>query len=132
MPTTLEPYLEVIWSEDDVPTVIEAQEKLVSLARKEDLAELVAALRSDRNNFWTRELISEPIAYLGGAEYLLELLEAMEKNRMDGHDNDSLEHFVIEIADLHPVECRAKLEELKHNSPAIYEGYSNWLLEFCQ
>jgi hypothetical protein len=129
--SSLAPHLEIIWSETDVETVLEAQERLMSIATKEDLPELIEALRSDRNDFWTRELISEPIAHLGGVDYLPELFEALEKNSLDGHDSDTLVHFLTEIASLNPDACRAKLESLKESSESAHGKYADWLLEFC-
>ena len=129
MSTALATYLEVIWSEEDVPTVIEAHEKFISVATNEDVPRLATALKSDRNNFWTRELISEPLAILGGADYLPELFDALEKNDAEGHDSDSLTHFLTEIASMNPDACREKLKDLKGS---VYAKHVEWLLDFCK
>jgi hypothetical protein len=130
MPSSLAPHLETIWSKTDVDTVLKAHERLISIATKEDLPELIDALRSDRNDFWTRELISEPVAYLGSVDYLPELFEALEKNSADGHDSDTLVHLLTEIASRNPDACMAKLEAIKDSEPA-HSRYTDWLLEFC-
>ena len=88
-------------------------------------------MKSDRNDFWTRELISEPVAYLGGVDYLPELFEALEKNSSDGHDSDSLVHFLTEIATMNPEASRARLEELKDSPDSANTKYVDWLFEFC-
>ena len=132
MPSSLARHLEIMWSEMDVESVLGAHEQLRSTATKEDLPELVEALKSDRNNFWTRELISEPIAYLGGVDYLPELFEALERNSSDGHDNDTLLHFLSEIASQHPEACSAKLDSLMKTPGFVHGRYAEWLLEFCR
>jgi len=131
MTSSLADQLEKLWSETDVEAMIEAQEQLKSIATKEDLPALVDALKSDRNDFWTRELLAEPIAYLGGVNYLPELFDALEKNYSDGHDSDTLVHLITEIASLNPDACRAKLQDLKGASESAHNKYADWLLDFC-
>lgn len=130
MTSRLQPHVEILWSELDIDTVLEAQERLIAVATKEDLPELVEAIRSERNNFWTRELIAEPIASVGGSDFLCELFDAKDKNHNEGHDNDSLNFFLTEIAKREPAACKVKLEGLMA-SPA-YRGYAKWLLDFCR
>ena len=132
MLSRLQPHLEILWSEAGIDTVLEAQDRLIAIATQEDLPELVEALRSERNNFWTRELLAEPIAYLGGSDSLRELFEAKDKNQKDGHDNDSLNFFLTEIADAEPAACMAKLESLMESPDFPHRNYAKWLLEFCK
>jgi hypothetical protein len=132
MLSRLQPHLEILWSEADIDTVLEAQDRLIAIATKEDLPELVEALKSERNNFWTRELIAEPIAYLGGSDSLRELFNAKDKNHKDGHDSDSLNFFLTEIADAEPAACKAKLESLMESPDFPHRNYAKWLLEFCK
>jgi hypothetical protein len=132
MPSRLQSHLEILWSEANIDTVLEAQERLIAIATKQDLPELVEALRSERNNFWTRELLAEPIAYLGGPDFLPELFDAKEKNHNDRHDNDSLNFFLTEIADAEPAACKAKLESLMESPDFPHRNYAKWLLEFCK
>ena len=132
MASSLQADLEILWSETDIDAVLGAQQRLIAIATKEDLPELVEALRSERNNFWTRELLAEPIAYLGGSDYLRELFDAKDKNYNDGHDNDSLNCFLTEIADAEPAACKAKLESLMESADFPHRNYAQWLLEFCK
>jgi hypothetical protein len=111
--------------------VLEAHERLKTIATKEDLPVLVSALRSEKNDFWTRELLAEPIAYLGGTDYLPDLFDAMARNYQDGPDNGSLAHFLTEIAVQEPVKCKANLEELVNSSDFPHRDHAKWLLEFC-
>src|SRR4026207_2232543 len=96
--------------EIDVDGVLEAFERLKSIAREADLPALVAAIQSPKNNFWTRELFAEPICDLGGADYLEPLLEAAQLGLDEGHDNDSFDCHLTGLAETEPEKCRAKLE----------------------
>lgn len=132
MPSSLQSDLEILWSEANIDAVLEAQQRLIAIATKEDLPELVEALRSERNNFWTRELLAEPVACLGGPDVLLELIDAKDKNHKEGHDNDSLNFLLTEIADAEPAACKAKLESLMESPDFPHRNYAKWLLEFCK
>lgn len=132
MPASLQSDLEILWSDSNIDDVLEAQQRLLAIATKKDLPELVEALKSERNNFWTRELLVEPIALLGGPDVLRELFDAKEKNFKEGHDNDSLNFFLTEIADVEPAACRAKLESLLESRDFPHHNYAKWLLEFCK
>jgi hypothetical protein len=116
----------------DVDGVLEALERLKSAATKADLPELVAAIQSPRNNFWTRELFADPISQLGGSDYLEVLLEADQLGLDEGHDNDSLHSSLNEIAYSEPEKCRTKLEELLARPDFKYQEGARWLLEFCK
>lgn len=77
--------LEVLWSkfeENGVEEKLEALEKLKLAATKEDLPQLLDALKSNRSDFWVRELLSEPVSNLGGSKYLPELFDALQKIMM--------------------------------------------------
>jgi len=127
MGSHLQPYFESLWSGANTDSVFEAQQELISIATKEDLPELVDALRSERNNFWTRELLAEPIAYLGGSDILGELFDAKDKNYNEGHDNDSLNFFLTEIAAAERTACRAKLESLIESPDFPHRNCARWL-----
>ncbi len=116
----------------DVDGVLEALERLKSVATKADLPELVAAIQSPRNSFWTRELFAEPISELGGSDYLEVLLEADQLGLNEGHDNNSLHSSLNEIAYSEPEKCRAKLKELLARPDFKYQEAARWLLEFCK
>ena len=65
MKETISKELEVLWSnfdENDVDQKLEAFERLKAVVTKDDLPQLLEALKSERNDFWVRELLSEPIA----------------------------------------------------------------------
>src|SRR5688572_6646457 len=116
----------------DVDGVIAAFDRLMALATKADLPTLVAAIQSPRNNFWTRELLSEPICHLGGAAYLEPLFEAAQLNLDEGHDNDGFHTHLTGVAQRERTECRAKLEELVAREGYPHRDAAKWLLEFCE
>jgi len=116
----------------DVDGVLEAFERLKSIATEADLPSLVAAIQSPRNNFWTRELLAEPICQLGGSDYLEPLLEAAQLGLDEGHDNDGFDTHLTEIAYAEPEKCRAKLEGLLARPDFKHREAAKWLLEFCK
>jgi len=128
--------IEAIFAGQDVgdgfDEVMAAFDRLKAVATKTDLPSLVAAIQSPRNNFWTRELFSEPISRLGGSDYLEILFEADQLGLDEGHDNDSLHSDLTEIAYAEPAKCRTKLEELLARSDFKYHEAATWLLEFCK
>jgi len=120
-------------ADDDIHSdgVIKAFERLKSIATEADLPALVAAIQSPRNNFWTRELFAEAICDLGGVDYLEPLLEAAQLGLDEGHDNDSFNCNLTELAEAEPEKCRAKLEELLARDGFKHREAAKWLLEFC-
>lgn len=126
--------LEILWSDFDnydVEQKLEAFERLKSSAIKDDLPQLVSALKADKSNFWIRELLSEPISDLGGFEYLPELFEALQKNYDEGHDNDSFCFFLTELAESEPELCKTSLLKLIDLPNFKYKKHAEWLLDFC-
>jgi hypothetical protein len=131
----IEKQLEILWSdfdENDVEEKLESFERLKNSATKDDLPQLISALKSEKNDFWTRELLSEPISELGGSEYLPELFEALQKNYDEGHDNDGFNAYLTEIAYFEPELCKKKLLKLTDLPDFKYKNYAVWLLEFCE
>jgi hypothetical protein len=116
----------------DVDGVLAAFERLISIATEADLPILLAAIQSPRNSFWTRELLAEPICRLGGSDYLEPLLEAAQLGSDEGHDNDSFNTSLSEIAYAEPEKCRAKLIELLARPDFKHRRGATWLLEFCR
>jgi len=116
----------------DIDGVIAAFERLRSLSTKADLPILVAAIQSPRNNFWTRELLSEPICHLGGSDYLESLFEAAQLNLDERHDNDGFHSHLLDIAHAEPKKCRSKLNELLAQKDYPHQDYAKWLLSFCE
>lgn len=118
--------------EVDVDGVLEAFERLMSIATEADLPTLLAAIQSPENNFWTRELFAEPICELGGSEYLEPLFEAAQLGMDEGHDNDHFNACLIGIAEAEPKKCRMKLEELLARADFKHREAATWLFEFCE
>lgn len=121
-----------IGSDVDIDGVLKAFERLRSIATEADLPTLVAAIKSPRNNFWTRELFAQPICQLGGVDNLEPLLEAAQLNLDDGHDNDSFNMSLTELAYAEPKKCRIKLEALLARADFRHREAARWLLEFCE
>jgi hypothetical protein len=127
--------LEILWSDfddNDVDSKLDAFERLKAATTKNDLPQLIDAIKSFRNDFWIRELLSEPISDLGGADYLPELFDALQKNLEEGHDNDGFHHHLMEIAWFEPVKCKQVLLGLLANEDFIHRETAQWLLEFCE
>jgi hypothetical protein len=62
--------LEILWSNFsnyDVEQKLESFERLKNSVTKDDLPQLISALKSEKSDFWIRELLSEPISELGGS-----------------------------------------------------------------
>ena len=116
----------------DVDGVLRAFERLRSLATKAELATLIAAMQSPRNNFWTRELFAELVSQLGGIECLEQLLEVKKLGGDDGHDNDGICTFLSEIAYADPDSCRTKLRKLMAQGDFRFQDEAEWLLGFCK
>ena len=53
------------------------------------------------------------------------------QNYDEGHDNDSFNHFLSEIAWAESEACREKLEELLANKNFQHTEAAKWLLELC-
>ena len=100
----------------DIDGVLEAFYHLKSTAKESDLSILLKAIKSPRNNFWTRELLSEPIARLGGVSVLEPLLHAYDANTKEGHDNDSFGLNLVELVTREPLRSAAELRRLKKSS----------------
>jgi hypothetical protein len=115
----------------DIDGVLKALDRLMDAATKADLPQLVTAIQSPRNSFWTRELFSCPICKLGGSDCLEILLEANQLNFDEGHDNDLFNTNLIEVASAEPNKCRDKIEQLLARSDFKYREAAIWLLEFC-
>jgi hypothetical protein len=131
----IENELEILWSDFndyDVEEKLESFEKLKNAATKDDLPQLISALRSEKNDFWTRELLSEPISQLGGSKYLPELFEALQKNYDEGHDNDGFCFFLTEMAESEPKSCKRNLLMIIDSPGFKYKSHAEWLLEFCE
>ena len=127
--------LEIIRAESEeygLDQKLEAFKTMVNSATVGDIGQLVSELNSEKNDFWTRELLSEPIAELGGVNYLTNLFDALERNKEEGHDNDLFLHNLTEVAISNPESCREKLENLLRIENFKHKNTAKWLLEFCE
>ena len=82
-------------------------------------------------DFWTRELLAEPVADLGGADALPTLLAAYQQNFDAGHDNDTFSHILTEVAWLDPEGSRTILADLIQTDDENTRNHAGWLLDFC-
>ncbi len=74
-----------------------AYAEIREVASESDLPELLAALESEKGDFWSREMLAEPIAEIGGLPVVEPLLVAYRRNAADGHDNDTFSHTLYEL-----------------------------------
>lgn len=115
----------------DVELVLESFADLNRISTIADLQALVTALQSDQSNFWLRELLSGPIARIGGSGCLPILLDAVVKGENEGHDNDLLCSNLIEMAAAHPTACREVLNAMIQASEYQHKEVATWLLDYC-
>jgi len=130
----IEEEMKILWSDFDIYDVdqkLASFERLKSAVKEEDLPQLIELLKSEKSDFWVRELLSEPICELGGTTYLNDLFEALALNEQDGHDNDGFRYFLMEIALLNPQGCHQSLVDLLQNPEFKYKEKAQWLLSFC-
>ena len=130
----IEQEMKVLWADFDVYDVdqkLASFERLKSAAKEEDLPRLIELLKSEKNDFWVRELLSEPICDLGGAKYLDDLFDALELNKQEGHDNDLFLHFLTEVAETDTEDCRQSLMNLLQIPEYKHKRMAEWLLTFC-
>jgi len=128
-------FMEIMWSsfEDyNVEQKLESFDELKSSLKKEDLPQLLEMLASNKNDFWVRELLSEPICALGTADCLPELFDALELNDSEGHDSNSFCLFLTELVEREPEKSKIKLNSLASKNNEKYKEYSDWLLEYCE
>ncbi|CAN5549758.1 hypothetical protein BH10ACI1_BH10ACI1_34680 [soil metagenome] len=135
MNEVIEIELKILWSDFndyDVEEKLESFERLKNSATQDDLPQLISALKSEKTDFWIRELLSEPISEFGGSTYLPELFEALQKNYDEGHDNYGFCFFLIEMAESEPKVCKKNLLMLMNSPDFKYKNHAEWLLEFCE
>jgi len=116
----------------DIDGVLEAFYRLNDAASREDLPLLLEAIQSPKNNFWTRELLSEPIARLGGSTVLEPLFAAYHANVEEGHDNDGFSTFLIEIAETDTERCVEECNRLLAKPSFEHGELARWLLTFTE
>lgn len=119
-------------SSDDIDAQLEAFEKLKSSVTSQDMPELLEALKSKTSNFAVRELLAEPIINFAGIKALPELMAAFRKNFEEGHDNDTFQALLVDLAETNREGVRMELQRLAKNANKAELEDINWLLEFCQ
>lgn len=127
--------LETMWRASDADAIdetLEAFARLKQASTKSDLHSLLNALKSERSNFWVRELLAEPIAELGGCACLPELLDALQRGDDDGHDNDGFCSHLVSLAHSDPAACRNALVSLLAKPGFRHKEAAEWLLEYCE
>lgn len=124
--------IKFLQSGKDVDAQMKAFEELNASVTPSDLAVLLTGLESKTSDFWVRELLAEPIIRLSGPKALPHLMKALRKNYEDGHDNDSFETFLIELAESNPEGVRAELQNLAATAGKGETEDINWLLEYCR
>lgn len=112
---------------DDGDDWSKACDALMNEATEEWLPEIRAAFES-APDFVIREVLSAPLARLGGTEELLILLEGVRKGEEEGHDNDSLNGEILELVSEWPIESFAILQGLAASDVARHRGNAAWLL----
>ncbi len=115
---------------EDVNGQIEAFSALNASATEQDLPALLAGLKSDMSNFAVRELLAEPIINLAGVKALPALMAALRKNFEQGHDNDTFQALLADLAESDPEGVRVELVKLARHSNKEELEDINWLLEF--
>lgn len=128
---TLEELIHFLESGDDVDAQLKAFDELNSRASAADLPVLLATLRSPTSNFWVRELLSEPIVRLAGAQALPQLFDALETNEAEGHDNDGFTTVLVVLVATDPTGVKAELAALEPNATATRRKTIEWLREYC-
>ncbi len=111
---------------------LDAYERINIIAQKSDLPQLIEHLESENNNFWTRELLSDPISRLGDHTCLKVLLEAISKNEQEGHDNDSLNFNILNLIDNDLENCTTTLEKLLSDPTYPNKAIAEDFLTYCR
>ena len=108
----LESVLGLQYDIDDLDAILAAYAEIGARATVEDLPKLLETPRSDRSDFFVREMLAAPIAALGGPSVLEELLAAFQRNYAEGHDTDGMSLHLIELVEADPASAANELERL--------------------
>ena len=133
MKKPLEDALALMWEGRDgesVDQTLEAYGLVCRVATKGDIPRLLDFL-SDDVGFWLRELLMIPVLEVGGASYIVPVLDALRINDAEGHDSDSLGAALMDYVEMNPAECRPVLEPLRDEPDSKYVEDAVWLLEYC-
>lgn len=125
----------IIWAKPDsvnVESKLQAFSEIKEMVTKNDLPFMIDLLKSDKNDFWTRELLGEIIIDHEGVDYLDDLFEAYDQNKKEGYDNDTFSTDLADLAELRPNECSSKIKELLSGKDYLHKDTAEWLLQFCK
>lgn len=114
----------------DVDRAVEAAQSLQQRATREDVPRLLELLKDDA--FFVREAAAWSLSDLGTTEALPDMLEALSRGVLQGHDNDGIRAALADLAEVDPEASQSVLTKvLDHGAPHLRE-HARWLLEFCQ
>ena len=116
---------------NDIDAQMAVIRTIQEMTTSNDIPYLIKVLGAPDSDFWVREMLSEPIARIGGSPTLHALLEAFDPNPRDGHDNDSFEAVLIELLKREPSTSRLELLRIKDVDPRLTILVDS-LLEYCQ
>lgn len=102
---------------------------LPNKAGQDDIPRLLELLND--GDFIVREAAAVALCRLGAVSFLEQILAALQKGFDDGHDNDSLQGALGDMAMMEKTAVRAKLEEMRTGADETLEENIDWLLEYC-
>jgi hypothetical protein len=109
-----------------------AGQAAVDLPKKvgqEDVLPLLELLNDD--DFFVRETAAVALCGLDSIDFLEQILAALQRGFDAGHDNDSLQAALSDMALLKKDAVKAKLGEIRNRADEKMNGNIDWLLEFC-
>ena len=99
-------------------------------AKAEDVPRLMGLMNDE--DIVVREVVSGPLGRLAGPADLPQLLAVLQRGIDEGHDCDSLQAALVEIAETHKVSAQQVLTVLTKSSDRATRENAEWLLEFCE
>lgn len=122
--------LQDVDGEADIDGVLEAFYHLNDTVTEHDIPFLLKSIKSPRNNFWTRELLSEPIARLGGVITLEPLLRGCYANEKENGETDGFSAHLSYLVARKPQASYKELKRLKNDPDFEHNELCDWLLEY--
>lgn len=114
---------------DDVDRAVAAITLLENEATREWLPVLRDVLTRP-GNFFLREGVAPAVIKLEGFDCLQRLLHALRTGTREGHDNDGLSHYVIEVVESSPREVARLLACLAQSAAIVDREDAAWLFGF--
>jgi HEAT repeat protein len=99
-------------------------------ASAEDVPRLMGLLNDE--DIVVREFVAGPLGQLAGPAVLPQLLTVLQRGLDEGHDCDSLQAVLVEIAEADKAGARQVLMPLMKSSDKATRENAEWLLEFCE